>query len=73
MAHYKGEPSIHQIERDDGHISETDVSRYFSSYEEWPEYEREAMLKAKGRVLDVGVGRKALSLAPGARTRCCRD
>ena len=56
MAHYKGEPSIHQIERDDGHISETDASRYFSSYEEWPEYEREAMLEARGRVLDVGLG-----------------
>jgi SAM-dependent methyltransferase len=56
MAHFKGEPSIHQIERDDGHISETDASRYFSSYEEWPEYEREAMLEARGRVLDVGLG-----------------
>ncbi len=56
MAHFKGDPSIHQIERDDGHISETDASRYFSSYEEWPEYEREAMLEARGRVLDVGLG-----------------
>jgi len=56
MAHYKGEQSIHQIERDDGTISETDASRYFSSYEEWPEYEREAMLEARGRVLDVGLG-----------------
>ena len=56
MAHYKGESSIHQTERDDGHTNEVDTSRYFASYEEWPEYEREAMLEARGRVLDVGLG-----------------
>ena len=56
MAHYRGEPSIHQTERDDGYVTEMDASMYFASYEEWPEYEREAMLEAKGRVLDVGLG-----------------
>jgi 2-polyprenyl-3-methyl-5-hydroxy-6-metoxy-1,4-benzoquinol methylase len=56
MAHYKGEPSIHQTVRDDGYISEVDASMYFTSYEEWPGYEREAILEARGRVLDVGLG-----------------
>lgn len=56
MAHYKGEPSIHQTERDDGYINEVDASMYFTSYEEWPEYEREAILEARGRILDVGLG-----------------
>jgi SAM-dependent methyltransferase len=56
MAHHRGEPSIHQTERDDGYINESDASRYFSPYEEWPEYEREAILEARGKVLDVGLG-----------------
>jgi SAM-dependent methyltransferase len=56
MAHHKGEASVHQTERDDGLIRESDASMYFQSYDEWPEYEREAILKSKGRVLDVGLG-----------------
>jgi SAM-dependent methyltransferase len=56
MAHHKGEASVHQTERDDGLIRESDASMYFQSYDEWPEYEREAMLESKGRVLDVGLG-----------------
>jgi SAM-dependent methyltransferase len=56
MAHHRGEPSIHQTERDDGYINESDASRYFSSYEEWPEYERVAILEARGKVLDGGLG-----------------
>ena len=50
MAHYKGESSIHQTERDDGYINEMDATIYFAPYDEWPEYEREAMLEARGRV-----------------------
>jgi ubiquinone/menaquinone biosynthesis C-methylase UbiE len=56
MAHFRGEPSIHHTERDDGYINEVDASMYFETYEEWPEYERKAMLEAKGRTLDVGLG-----------------
>lgn len=57
MAYYSGEPSNHVTERDDGFIRETpDAHYYFRTYEEWPEYEREAMLEAKGKVLDVGLG-----------------
>jgi SAM-dependent methyltransferase len=56
LAHYKGEPSTHSTERDDGYITEIDTTMYFTPYDEWPEYEQKAMLEARGRVLDVGLG-----------------
>ena len=56
IAHYRGEPSTHHTERDDGHINEMDATMYFQPYEEWSEHERGAMLEARGRVLDVGLG-----------------
>ena len=56
MAHYRGEPSTHVTERDDGHTREVDASYYFRSFEEWPEYEQQAIQESKGRVLDVGLG-----------------
>jgi ubiquinone/menaquinone biosynthesis C-methylase UbiE len=56
MAHYRGEASTHHTERDDGHINEMDATMYFTTYEEWPEYEREAMLETRGKTLDVGLG-----------------
>jgi SAM-dependent methyltransferase len=56
LAHYKGEPSTHSTERDDGYITEIDATMYFAPYDEWPEYEQKAMLEARGRVLDVGLG-----------------
>jgi SAM-dependent methyltransferase len=56
LAHYRGEPSDHVIERDDGHVDETDASYYFRSFEEWPEYEQQAIQESRGRVLDVGLG-----------------
>jgi SAM-dependent methyltransferase len=56
LAHYRGEPSDHVIERDDGHIDETDAWYYFRSFEEWPEYEQQAIQESRGRVLDVGLG-----------------
>ena len=56
LAHYRGEPSDHVIERDDGFVDETDASYYFRSFEEWPEYEQEAIQESKGRVVDVGLG-----------------
>ncbi len=64
LAHYKGEHSTHSTERDDGYITEIDASMYFASYEEWPEYERKAILEARGRILDVelGAGRHSLWL-----------
>ena len=56
LAHIRGEPSDHQTERDDGFIREVDATMYFQGYDDWPEYEREAMLECKGRVLDLGLG-----------------
>src|ERR687896_1444244 len=42
------------IERDDGFVSCEDAYRYFSVPAEWVEPERAAVLRARGRVLDVG-------------------
>ena len=56
VAHHRGEPADHVIERDDGLIDEIDTGIYFLEYDDWPEFEKEAMLEAKGRVLDVGCG-----------------
>jgi SAM-dependent methyltransferase len=56
MAHLNGEPSDHVTERDDGYVNEVDATYYFRRFEEWPEYERQAIQESKGRVLDVGLG-----------------
>ena len=56
MAHHLGEPAVHVIERDDGFIDEIDTGSYFLPHEEWPDFEREAVREAQGRVLDVGCG-----------------
>lgn len=56
MAHYRGEPSDHVTERDDGYANEADGMYYFRSFDEWPEYERQAIQESRGRVLDVGLG-----------------
>ncbi|UCH56856.1 MAG: class I SAM-dependent methyltransferase [Candidatus Bathyarchaeota archaeon] len=66
-AYQRGEPADHTIERDDGMVEEADTGMYFLPYEKWPEFERKAVLEARGRVLDVGVGagRVALWLQEG--------
>jgi SAM-dependent methyltransferase len=56
MAHYRGEPSDNVTERDDGYVNEADGAYYFRSFDEWPEYEQQAIQESKGRVLDVGLG-----------------
>jgi SAM-dependent methyltransferase len=43
-------------------VREDDAGTYFIPYEEWPEFEREAVLEARGRVLDVGVGAGRVAL-----------
>lgn len=53
------------IERDDGNLDVSgDAAVYFREYEEWDDYEREAMNAVRGRVLDLGsgAGRHALYL-----------
>jgi SAM-dependent methyltransferase len=45
------------IERDDGNLDVTgDPASYFRDYDEWDEYECEAMNAVRGRVLDLGCG-----------------
>lgn len=53
------------IERDDGLITKSGgPAMYFTSYDDWPEIEQNAMEFATGRVLDIGcgAGRHALYL-----------
>lgn len=56
MAFHKGDPTPYKIRRDDGYIDEQDLSGYFQTYEEWPDYEKKALEYVRGRVLDVGCG-----------------
>lgn len=56
MVFHRGEPAVYTIERDDGKVMEDDAGTYFIPYDEWPEFERESLREARGRVLDVGVG-----------------
>jgi SAM-dependent methyltransferase len=56
MAYHRGENADYVIERDDGYVDELNAREYFTEYEEWPLHEREAILEARGRVLDVGLG-----------------
>lgn len=56
-AYLNGEPSNHIVERDDGLIRESESAHYyFRTFDEWPEYEQDAIKEAKGKVLDVGLG-----------------
>ncbi len=64
MSYYKGETKEHFIERDDGYTDIIQTSTYFEDFEKWPKNQREAIIEAKGTVLDVGcgAGRVALQL-----------
>ena len=45
------------VERDDGYIGVSGATgMYFSEYDDWPAFEKEAMEYASGRVLDIGSG-----------------
>lgn len=61
-AYYRGEEKEHIIERDDGYIDKINTSTYFQEYEEWQEYEKNAIKEAKGRILDVGCGAGRVAL-----------
>ena len=62
MAYYRGEPSEHIVERDDGLVEGAECEMYFEDYEGWPSQERDAILEAHGRVLDVGCGAGRVAL-----------
>lgn len=62
MAYYRGEPSEHIVERDDGLVDGAECEMYFEDYDGWPSHERDAILEARGRVLDVGCGAGRVAL-----------
>ncbi|MCF2138235.1 MAG: class I SAM-dependent methyltransferase [Candidatus Thorarchaeota archaeon] len=87
LAAVQNEDATHQIERDDGFISEMDGRFYVSKYEDWSEPLCEALKSVKGRVLDIGCGAgrimcyleergfvvHGIDLSPGAIEACKRN
>ncbi len=51
-----GKDAIHEIERDDGLVTESSGKQYVAEIEDWPKGQREAIGMAKGRILDIGCG-----------------
>ena len=51
-----GEYAKYSIERDDGHVRNDLGRTYLDPFPEWPEGERQAIVHAKGSVLDIGCG-----------------
>lgn len=49
-------------EREDGYLDIDTLESYFSTFDAFPECEKEALRLAKGRVLDIGVGPGRVSL-----------
>jgi len=56
MAYLNGDRTPHRIHRDDGYVDEESFDAYFSEYDDWPQYEKNALREAKGTVLDIGCG-----------------
>lgn len=56
MTYYRRGSAEYVIERDDGTKESLSAGEYFADYEQWPSHEKEAILGASGRVLDVGCG-----------------
>jgi SAM-dependent methyltransferase len=52
------------VERDDGLLDPSDIlpAYYFSTFDDWDKYEREAMRFVRGKVLDVGCGAGRVAL-----------
>jgi SAM-dependent methyltransferase len=62
---HEGDDAFEVVERDDGWVGPSNGPMlYFERYEEWDEHVQRAIERARGRVLDVGVGagRHALHL-----------
>jgi SAM-dependent methyltransferase len=58
MAQYVGQtPTVEIIERDDNYIDTgSNFGAYFTEYSEWSDLEKQAIEKARGKILDIGCG-----------------
>jgi SAM-dependent methyltransferase len=56
-------PVIEIVERDDGLINGVLAAPYLDEPDRWPAHDRRALDRARGRVLDVGVGAGRVALA----------
>lgn len=58
LAQYeKGEATAEIIERDDQYIDfGSEAGLYFTEYEQWSPLEKQAVERARGRILDIGCG-----------------
>ena len=62
------------IEREDGLLDPLSVApkAYFVEFRQWPEVERKGIVRAMGRVLDVGCGAGGVSLSLEEEDGCAR-
>ncbi|MEJ3747547.1 class I SAM-dependent methyltransferase [Actinomycetes bacterium KLBMP 9797] len=60
-------PVIEIVERDDGLINGLLAEAYFHEPDQWPAYDRRALDRVRGHVLDVGVGAGRTALALQSR------
>lgn len=60
------------IEREGGLLDPSSVApkAYFAEFRQWPEVERKGIVRATGRVLDVGCGAGRVSVFRGRRGMC---
>ena len=56
LAYLNGDQTPHRIHRDDGYVDDATFDPYFSEYDDWPQYEKDAMREVKGTVLNIGCG-----------------
>jgi SAM-dependent methyltransferase len=58
LAQYNAQtPTVEIIERDDNYIDTgSHAGLYFTEYPEWSELEKQAISRARGRILDIGCG-----------------
>lgn len=55
--HFNGREACEIVERDDGDIAVSGgPAAYFGPFDQWPQFERDAIELAAGRVLDIGCG-----------------